>query len=109
MLFRDGRLIYIDIYIYIHIHIDIDIYIYIHIHIHIYIYIHIHLGKISEETITDNPVRRQSTKTKYSETQGIGLNNSIGEATCRVEKKSYTEKDRKFVKFAKRKAILHSR
>ena len=49
------------------------------------------LGKISEENITDNRVRRQRTKTKYSETQGIGLNNSIGEATCRVERKSYAE------------------
>ena len=49
------------------------------------------LGKISEENITDNRVRRQRTKTKYSEMQGIGLNNSIGEATCRVERKSYAE------------------
>ena len=101
--------IYIYPYTYIYIYIYIYIYPYTYTYIYIYIYIHIHLGKISEETITDNPVRRQSTKTKYSETQGIGLNNSIGEATCRVEKKSYTEKDRKFVKFAKRKAILHSR
>ena len=49
------------------------------------------LGKISEENITDNRVRRQRTKTKYSEMQGNGLNNSIGEATCRVERKSYAE------------------
>ena len=49
------------------------------------------LGKISEENITDNRVRRQRTKTKYSEMQGIGLNNLIGEATCRVERKSYAE------------------
>ena len=49
------------------------------------------LGKISEENITDNRIRRQRTKTKYSEMQGIGLNNLIGEATCRVERKSYAE------------------
>ena len=49
------------------------------------------LGKISEENITDNRVRRQIAKTKYSEMQGIGLNNLIGEATCRVERKSYAE------------------
>ena len=49
------------------------------------------LGKISEENITGNRVGRQRTKTKYSEMQGIGLNNSIGEATCRVERKSYAE------------------
>ena len=49
------------------------------------------LGKISEENITGNRVGRQRTKTKYSEMQGIGLSNSIGEATCRVERKSYAE------------------
>ena len=49
------------------------------------------LGKISEENIIDNCVRRQRTKTKCSEMQGIGLNYSIGEATCRVERKSYAE------------------
>ena len=49
------------------------------------------LGKISEENITGNRVGRQRTKTKYSEMQGIWLNNSIGEATCRVERKSYAE------------------
>ena len=49
------------------------------------------LGKISEENITDNCVRRQRTKTKHSEMQGIGLNNSIGEAICRVKRKIYAE------------------
>ena len=49
------------------------------------------LSRIFEENITDNQVRRQRTKTKYSEVQGIGLNNSIVEATCRVERKSYAE------------------
>ena len=49
------------------------------------------LGRISEENITDNRVRRQRAKTKYSELQGIGLNNLIVEATCRVERKSYAE------------------
>ena len=52
------------------------------------------LGKISEENITDNHIR-QRTKTKYNEMQGIGLNNSIGEATCRLERKSYAEVARK--------------
>ena len=41
--------------------------------------------------IIDNRVRRQRAKTKYSEMQGIGLNNSIVEATCRVKRKSYAE------------------
>ena len=49
------------------------------------------LGKITEENITDNRVRRQRTKTKYSEMQVIGLNNSIGEVTSRVERKNYVE------------------
>ena len=49
------------------------------------------LGKISEENITDNRVRRQRTKTKYSEMQVIGLNNLIGEVTSRVERKNYVE------------------
>ena len=49
------------------------------------------LSRISEENIRDNRVRRQRAKTKYSEMQGIGLNNSIDEATCRVERKSYAE------------------
>ena len=35
------------------------------------------LSRISEENITDNCVRRQRAKTKYSEMQGIGLNNLI--------------------------------
>ena len=46
-------------------------------------------GRISEENITDNRVRRQRAKTKYSEMQGVRLNNSIAEGTCRVERKSY--------------------
>ena len=46
-------------------------------------------GRISEENITDNRVRRQRAKTKYSERQGVRLNNSIVEGTCRVERKSY--------------------
>ena len=41
--------------------------------------------------IIGNHVRRQRAKTKYSEMQGIGLNNSIVEATCRVKRKSYAE------------------
>ena len=49
------------------------------------------LGRISEEDITDNRVRRQRAKTKDTEMQEIGLNNSIVEATCRVERKSYAE------------------
>ena len=49
------------------------------------------LSRISEENITDNCVRRQRAKTKYSEMQGIGLNNLIVEATCRVERKSYAK------------------
>ena len=49
------------------------------------------MGRISEENITDNCVRRQIAKTKYCETQGIWLNNSIVEAICRVERKSYAE------------------
>ena len=36
-------------------------------------------------------MRRQRTKAKYSEVQGIGLNSSIVEATCRVERKIYAE------------------
>ena len=35
------------------------------------------LGKISKENIIDNRVKRQRAKVKYSEMQGIGLNNSI--------------------------------
>ena len=49
------------------------------------------MGRISEENITDNCVRRQRAKTKYCETQGIWLNNSIVEAICRVERKSSAE------------------
>ena len=49
------------------------------------------LNRISEENVTDNRVRRQRAKTKDIEMQGIGLNNSIVEATCRVERKSYAE------------------
>ena len=40
------------------------------------------LSRISEENITDNRVTRPRAKTKDSEMQGIGLNNSIVEATC---------------------------
>ena len=49
------------------------------------------LGRVSEENITDNRVRRQRAKTKDSEMQGIRLNNSIVEATYRAERKSYAE------------------
>ena len=35
------------------------------------------LGEISKENIIDNRVKRQRAKVKYSEMQGIGLNNSI--------------------------------
>ena len=45
----------------------------------------------SEETITDNRVRRERTKTKNSVMPGIGLNNSIVEALRPVERKSYAE------------------
>ena len=49
------------------------------------------LGKISEANNIDTRVRRQRIKANYSEMQGIGLYNSIGEATSRVERKSYAK------------------
>ena len=49
------------------------------------------LSRISEENIIDNRVRRQGAKRKDGEMQVIGLNNSIVEATCRVERKTYAE------------------
>ena len=49
------------------------------------------LSRISEVNITDNRVRRQRAKTKDSVMPGIRLNNSIVEATRRLERKSYDE------------------
>ena len=43
---------------------------------------------ISKENITGNCVRRKRAKTKNSVMPGIGLNNSMREATHRMERKS---------------------
>lgn len=43
---------------------------------------------ISKENITGNCVRRKRAKTKNSVMPGIGLNNSMKEATHRMERKS---------------------
>ena len=49
------------------------------------------LSRISEVNITDNRVRRQRAKTKDSVMPGIRLNNSIVEATRRLERKAMTK------------------
>ena len=49
------------------------------------------LSGISDENITDNRARRQRAKTKDNVMPGIGLNNSIVEATRRVGRKRYAE------------------
>ena len=53
-----------------------------------------YLSVISEQNITDNRVRRQTAKTKDSVMPRIGLNNSLVEATRRVERKSHAEVER---------------
>ena len=49
------------------------------------------LSMIYEGNITDNRVGRQRTKTKDSVMPGIGISNSIVEATSRVERKGHAE------------------